>query len=156
MSSGHLGSRDTCTAEEILRAADAFDHLGLSELAHLTRRLVDADFSNGREQRRNRAFYGLEIGLQPAFERRSETAPEDFDPPLRTSPSLLTPLGPGTTVSSGTDHRSGTVIVHELGNRCTLDVARARLSEGFVQHERATLHDSVECEVRPSGRDWAR
>jgi hypothetical protein len=62
MSSDTLAVGDTCTAEEIPRAADGFDHLGLSELADLTRRPVDADF---REQRGNRASHRLKIGLLP-------------------------------------------------------------------------------------------
>jgi hypothetical protein len=51
---------------------------------------------------------------------------------------------------------SGTVIVHELDKTCTLGAECARLSEGFIEHEQATLHRSSECELCPSGRDWAR
>jgi hypothetical protein len=48
-----------------VRAADAFDYLGLSDLADLTRRLVDADWwsENDLEERFNRAFWGLEQAL---------------------------------------------------------------------------------------------
>ena len=156
MSSGTSAVADTCTVQEILGAADAFDYLGLSDQADLTRRLADADFSNGREQRRNRAFYGLELALHRAFERRYEAAPEDFDPPLPASSG--SPTQPDGTQPSARSPKScsGTVIVHELDNPCTLGAGCARLSEGLIEHERAALHRSSECELCPSGRDWAR
>jgi hypothetical protein len=42
MGSGASAVVDTSSSEEVQRAADAFDDLGLSDLAGLTRRLVDA------------------------------------------------------------------------------------------------------------------
>ncbi|GAA4256343.1 hypothetical protein [Dactylosporangium darangshiense] len=146
MGSGTSAVADTCTVEEILRAADAFDYLGLTELAGL-RRLTDGDFDNGREQRRNHAFYGLEVSLHPAFERRYRLNPEDFDPIAGPAASGDFPLPTHGPVSC-----SGTIIVHESGKDCTLGADCARLLRGFLEHEGATLHRRF-C---PSGPDWAR
>ena len=152
MNSGTSAVADTCTGEEILRAADAFDYLGLPELADLTRRLLDGDSDGGRERRRNRAFYGLEIALHRAFERRYEAAPGDFD-----HPPAASGCSGGTQPSThGPTSCLGTVTVHELDNTCTLGAECARLSQHIIQHERAVLHRSSECELCPSGHDWAR
>ena len=157
MNGGTAAAEDTCSAEEILRAADAFDYLELADLAELTRRLVDGDFSNGREQRRNRAFFGLSISLNRAFERRYALAPQDFDPP--TVPA-------GSAAGHGPDDAqplpreaptcTGTAIVHELDNTCTLGAACAHITRGFIEHDHAVLHHSPDCPLCPSGSDWAR
>lgn len=66
MNGGVSSVMDTCTAEEVHGAADAFAYLGLADLAELTRRLIGADWSaEGLEQRLNHAFYGLDYALIP-------------------------------------------------------------------------------------------
>jgi hypothetical protein len=81
MNGGVSAVLDTSSPEEVQRAADAFDYLGLSDLAELTRRLVDADWwsDDDLEGRLNIAFYGLEHALVGAFERRYAESPGDFD-----------------------------------------------------------------------------
>ncbi|MEU4155161.1 hypothetical protein [Actinoplanes sp. NPDC026670] len=58
MGSGVSAVMDTSSAEDVRQAADAFDYLGLPDLANLTRRLIDADWcsEDGLEQRLNRTF----------------------------------------------------------------------------------------------------
>jgi len=156
MNAGTSAVGDTCTAEEILRAADAFDYLGLAELADLTRRLVHGDVRTAREQQHNRAFYGLELALHPAFEHRYETAPDDFDPvspPPRGSQSQPDRTQPP---DHGPVACPGTITVHELDNTCILGTGCARLTQGVIEHERAILHRDAGCELCPSGPEWAR
>ncbi|WP_093617030.1 hypothetical protein [Actinoplanes philippinensis] len=81
MSSGVSAVSDTSSPEEVELAADAFDYLGLPDLAGLTRRLVNADreSEDNLENALNHAFYGLEGALAGAFERKYAESPEDFD-----------------------------------------------------------------------------
>ncbi|MEO3819551.1 hypothetical protein [Plantactinospora sp. B24E8] len=157
MGSGTSAVADTCTPEEILRAADAFDYLGLTDLAELTRRLTDADFDDGRERRLNHAFFGLENGLERAFHRRYAAAPDDFEPPpLRASPAASSPQVPPGPTGRASKVCSGTVVVHELNDECTRGVVCARRQAHHVPHEEAVLHRGIGCALCPSGPDWAR
>jgi hypothetical protein len=54
MANGTSAVRETCTPEEIVGAAEAFDYLDLHQLADLTRRLVDV--MGEREPQRDHAF----------------------------------------------------------------------------------------------------
>ncbi|WP_433040660.1 hypothetical protein [Dactylosporangium sp. CS-033363] len=147
MGSGTSAVLDTSTRDEVLAAADAFDYLGLPDLAALTRRIADADWEREHlEERYNHAFYALEYGLYAAFERRYFAHPEDFAPVEDPGP----PAVPGRWTCPGT------ATVHELDDTCSLgpDCARER-DRRFSSHAYTALHTADGCTYCPAGGDWA-
>src|SRR5690242_4121553 len=77
MGSGVSAVLDTSTADEVQHATVASDYLGLPDLADLTRLLIHTDWyaDSLDEQRLNTAFYGLEMALYGAFERKYAETP---------------------------------------------------------------------------------
>jgi hypothetical protein len=154
MGSGVSAVMDTSTAAEIRHAAEAFDYLGLVDLADLTRRLADADWSDDclNEHRVNRAFGGLEHALHGAFERIYAESADDFDP--------IEPDGverrPGSWLSGGgpANHAcAGELTVHERDVLCSqVDACPGVKPE--VLHSRSRLHSETGCELCPSGPMW--
>jgi hypothetical protein len=152
--SGVSAVMDTSTPEEVQRAADAFAYLGLADLADLTRRLIDADWSEvGLEERLNRAFYGLDYALEGAFERKYAESPDDFDP---AAPDGIERRPGSWSSDSGQGKRvcAGELIVHEHGVRCSRGDACPEPTPG-VLHSRSRLHTESGCELCPSGPTWA-
>jgi hypothetical protein len=154
MNGGVSALMDTCTPPEVHRGADAFDYLGLSDLADLTRRLIDADwYEDGLEERLNHAFYGLDYAHEGAYERKYAESPEDFDPVAddgtdRMNGSWLPDGGPNKVVCPGE------LTVHEQGVGCTQGDACPE-STPAVLHSRSRLHTAAGCERCPSGPTWA-
>ncbi len=139
MGSGVSAVMDTNSAEEVRRAADAFDYLGLPDLANLTRGLIDTDWcsEDGLERRLNRNFVWLELALDGAFERKYAESPEDFDAVVADGVDRLSGSWPS---GDGKDKRacSGELIVSET------DVVRSQrdASPGIsfsVLHSRSRL-----------------
>jgi len=154
MANGTSAVMETCTTEEIVGAAEAFDYLGLRQLADLTRRLVDG--VGEREPQRDRAFYGLEMALDSAFERKYAQAPQDFDP---VAPDHL--AGPVDWASGGDVRESsrvvcpGEVVVHELAIECGAGTACPGLNVSVAIHPWVRLHEQGGCARCPSGPTWA-
>jgi len=115
MGSGVSAVMDTSSPDEVQQAADAYDYLGLPDLADLTRRLVDADWwsEDDLEERLNHAFCGLEEALTGAFERKYAESPEDFD--------AVAEEGDGQDKGVC----EGELIVHERDVLCVRKAARA-------------------------------
>ncbi|WP_426514047.1 hypothetical protein ACPPVO_27545 [Dactylosporangium sp. McL0621] len=151
MGSGVSAVLDTSSPEEVRRAADAFEYLGLSDLAGLTRRLVDVDWSSedDLEGRLNRAFYGLEEALAGAFERKYAESPEDFDGVAGDGVDRR----PGSWASGGQGKRvcPGELIVHEHDVVCSQRDACPGIT-GLVLHSRSRWHDSEQLPGRPVNR----
>jgi|SRR5215467_5730208 len=154
MANGTSAVTDTCTPEEIVGAAQAFDYLGLHQLADLTRRLVDV--VGEREHQRDHAFWSLEMALGSAFERKYAQAPQDFDPvapeDLRRSPAWALDDGarPARLVEC-----PGEVVVHELALECDAGTACPGLDVSVAIHPWARLHEQDGCARCPSGSTWA-
>jgi hypothetical protein len=143
MNSGVSSVLDTCTPEEVERAAEAFAYLGLTELAQLTRHIIGIDWraADGTAERRlNNAFYGLEMGFVAAFERKYIEAPADFEPAVGEDDTLL-----------GRHICPGEISVHEKTSSCTVGPD----CTGDISHATARLHREGICERCPSGPDWA-
>jgi hypothetical protein len=143
MGSGVSAVMDTSSPEEVQRAADAFEHLGLSDLAALTRRLVDVDWGSedDLEDRLNQAFWGLEKALTGAFERKYAESPEDFDAVVadgvdRQPGSWLSGGGQGKTVCAGE------LIVHEGEVLCSARDACPGIAP-LVLHSRSRLRSEA-------------
>jgi hypothetical protein len=78
----------------------------MADLAGVVRRIPGSDFSNGREQRMNRAYFRLvqtDMLLWAAVVRKYDTSPEDFDPP-GDPPAVLRPDLPPPARPSNTRH----------------------------------------------------
>lgn len=142
MSSGVSAVLDTSSPEEVRLAADAFDYLGLPDLAEVTRRLVDADWrsEDSLEERLNHAFWGLEHALAGAFERTYAESPEDFAPPVadgvdRQPGSWSMDGGQGKTVCLGE------LVVNQCDVRCSQDPACPGVTPS-VLHSGSRLHGS--------------
>ena len=143
MGSGVSAVMDTSSPEEVQRAADAFDYLGLSDLADVTRRLVDADWrsEDDLEERLNRAFWGLEHALGGAFERKYAESPEDFDAVIadgvdRQAGSWSSGGGQGKGVCVGE------LIVRERNVLCSQRDACPGITP-LVLHSRSRLHSEA-------------
>lgn len=143
MGSGVSAVMDTSSATEVRQAANAFDYLGLPDLADLTRRLVDADWwsEHDLEQRLNRTFWALEHALRGAFERKYAESPEDFDAVVvdgvdRLSGSWSSGGGQGTRVCAGE------VIVSETDVLCSQRDACPGITP-LVLHSRSRLHSKA-------------
>jgi hypothetical protein len=154
MGSGVSAVMDTSTPDEVHRAADAFDYLGLADLAGLTRRLIDVDWwsEDDLEERLNRAFWWLEHALTGAFERKYAQSPEDFDAVhddgVDRRPGSWPSGGQGKTVCAGA------LIVHEREVRCSQGDACPGI-QPLVLHLTSRLHSEGECELCPTGQTWA-
>jgi hypothetical protein len=154
MNGGVASVMDICTANEVQLAADTFAYLGLADLAGLTRRLVEADWTEDRlEERLNRAFYGLDCALEGAFERKYAESPDDFDPVVpdgteRLQESWVPDGGKGRRVCTGE------LIVHEHAVLCTRGDACPDPGRSTL-HSSSHLHANAPCELCPSGPAWA-
>lgn len=129
----------------------------MTDLARLVRRIPNADFRNGREERMNRAYRGLvqtDMMLWAAIVRKYAAAREDFDPPPTEPPPILMPALPAPTRPVEHVTCAGLLTVHELTTVCS-ENAVCRWTVRPVEHARAVLHREVECELCPSGPDWA-
>ena len=158
MNSGVGGAEDVCSQDQILAAADAFDYLGLTDLAHLVRRIPCSDFGDGREGRMNRGYFGLvqtDMLLWAAVVRKYEAAPQDFDP-LPTEPPPPSPLPELPAPTRPVEHVTcaGLLTVHELTTVCAED-ATCQWRVRPVEHSWAVLHRGVDCDLCPYGPDWA-
>jgi hypothetical protein len=159
MNAGVAGAEDVCTRDQILAAADAFDYLGMTDLAQLVRHIPGADFSNGREERMNHAYRGLVLTdelLWAAIVRKYADAPGDFDSPpteapagFRTSP---TPSGGWKRIEF--PHCDGLLTVHELTITCSNEEA-CRFKTRVVRHQRSVIHRATNCDHCPYGPRWA-
>jgi hypothetical protein len=154
MGSGVSAVMDTCTAEEVQRAGDALEYLGLANLADLTRRLADADWSDDSLDERpvNNAFWGLELALEGAFERKYAESPEDFDPVV--DDGVDRPSGSWPSGGQGKAVCAGELIVHEREEVCSRGDACPGITP-LVLHSRSRLHSGAGCELCPSGPTWA-
>ncbi|GAA3213384.1 hypothetical protein ACFO1B_13555 [Dactylosporangium siamense] len=143
MGSGVSAVMDTSSPEEVQQAAEAFDYLGLSDLAALTRRLVDADWcsEDDLEDRLNRTFWGLEHALDGAFERKYAESPEDFDAVVADGVDRQ----PGSWSPGGGHGKSicvGELIVHERDVLCSQRDACPGIMP-VVLHSRSRLHSEA-------------
>jgi hypothetical protein len=140
MNGGVSSVLDTCSPEDVERAAEAFAYLGLNELAEVTRWVAHIEwYWRAREIRLNRAFYGLEHGLEAAFRRRYAGSPEDFDA-----------VEGAHETAEGAPICAGDLVVHEVRSLCSLGEDCA----GVPNHATARLHRAQGCELCPAGPDW--
>ncbi len=143
MGSGVSAVLDTSSPEEVQRAADAFDYLGLPDLAAVTRRLVDVDWrsEDDLEDRLNHAFWGLEHALDGAFERKYAESPEDFDAVaadgVDRQPGSWSPAG-----GQGKNVCMGELIVDGRDVLCTRRDACPGITP-HVLHSRSRLHSEA-------------